>query len=366
MRAPSRSPLEPPQTEPPQWQDRLITLLRHAMLTALALLLLWLLADLLLMIFAGILLGVLLRGLSDWVAAHTQLPAHGSLALVILGLILVITAIGYFIAPHIGRQFDQLAIELPQELHRIESSLAQTSWGKTFVNTLEPSVSDAGHAVVGPVFGVASTTIRGIATIIIVLFIGLYLAADPEIYLAGALRLVPPPRRPRTRSALIEITIALRRWLLGRFASMAIIAIMSMLGLYLLGIPLAFVLGLLSGILSFVPYVGSVSSALPAILIALASSTTLALYVILLFVAIHLVEGYVLVPLMQKRMVHLPPALTLGAQAILGTLFGIIGLVLATPLTAGAVVAIRMFYVEDLLHDEGSAAPREESDKAMP
>jgi predicted PurR-regulated permease PerM len=153
---------------------------------------------------------------------------------------------------------------------------------------------------------------------------------------------------------LIEVTLELRWWLIGRLASMAIIAVLTSLGLWLLGMPLALSLGLLSGVLSFVPYIGSVGSAIPPVLIALASSTELALYVVVLYTVVHVVEGYILVPLMQRRMGHLLPALTLVAQAILGALFGILGLTLATPLAAAALVAVRMLYVEDVLHDDTS------------
>lgn len=343
----------------PPWQERLITLLRYAVLIALLLLLFSLVAGVLLVIFAGVLLGVFLRGLGDWVAAHTKLPVSVSLAVVIIAIIVTLAAVGYFLAPSTSRQLDQLATQLPQEIHRIEGTIEQTPWGKTVLQTIQSSSGGTERAVVGGVYGVATTTFSTIAAIIVVFFVGLYLAVGPEIYLAGALRLVPPPRRDRARDVLIEVTFALRWWLVGRLVSMAIIAVMSSAGLWLLGVPLALTLGLLSGVLSFVPYIGSVSSAIPPVLIALTKSTTLALYVILLYVVVHVVEGYILVPLMQKRMVHLPPALTLCAQAVLGALFGIIGLALATPLTAAAIVAVRMLYVEDMLHDETTRSLRE-------
>jgi predicted PurR-regulated permease PerM len=181
----------------------------------------------------------------------------------------------------------------------------------------------------------------------------LYGAADPEIYVAGAVRLVPLGRRARIREVLREVAQALRWWLVGRLISMAVIAVMTGAGLWLIGVRLAFTLGLLAGTLSFVPYLGSISSAIPAILIALTQSTTMVLYVIVLYVVVHIAEGYILVPLTQKKMVHLPPALTLSMQAILGTLLGIIGIALATPLTAAVMVATRMLYVEDVLHDTG-------------
>ena len=133
---------------------------------------------------------------------------------------------------------------------------------------------------------------------------------------------------------------------------------MTGVGLWLIGVRLAFTLGLLAGTLSFVPYLGSISSAIPAVLIALTQSNTMVLYVIVLYVVVHVAEGYILVPLMQKKMVNLPPALTLSMQAILGTLLGVIGIALATPPTAAVMVATRMLYVEGVLHDTGTADAR--------
>ena len=326
-------------------------LFRYLVITALALVALWLDAKVLLVNFAGILLALQLRGLADWVVRWIRLPPGLSLAIVVVAIILIAAGTGYFLAPRTSDQLNQLITRLPDEFHRLEDSLAQTGWGKALVENLRHQGSSTG-AVVGRIFGAATTTVDVLAAIVIILFIGLYLAAEPGTYLAGALRLVPPARRLRMADVLWEVTEALRWWLVGRIISMAIITIMTAIGLWLLGVQLALTLGLLAGILAFVPYVGSVTSAIPAVLIALTQRTELAFYVILLFVGVHVVEGYILVPLMQKRMVHLPPALTLGAQAVLGALFGVLGLALATPLVAAVTTATRLLYVQDVLHDD--------------
>jgi predicted PurR-regulated permease PerM len=328
--------------------------LRAGLLIALALLAWWVVGDVLLVIFSGVLLAVLLNGLSEWIAARTGLPARLSFAAVVVSIGLAIAAAAYFLMPRTGQELGELATQLPQELQRLEGQIAQTSWGEMLIRELTPGGTGGGaeRAALGHFFGAASSAASAAAGLVIALFVGLYLAADPGIYLTGALRLVPPTRRSRARDVLIEVALALRWWFIGRLISMAVIAAATCIGLWLLGVPLALTLGLLSGALSFVPYIGSVSSAVPPLLIALTKSPSLALYVILLYLLVHILEGYVLVPLMQKRLVHLPPALTLSAQAILGSLFGIIGLALATPLTAAALVAVRMLYVEDILHDD--------------
>jgi predicted PurR-regulated permease PerM len=270
---------------------------------------------------------------------------------VVVAIIAAAVGTGYFLAPRVSEQLNQLVTQLPAAFHRFLAPVEQTHWGNILLRAFEPSTAGASPGMVRGIFGVASSTVDVIAALIIVAFIGLYPAIDPATYLAGCLRLVPRARRERMRTVAQEVGRTLRWWLAGRILSMALIAIMALIGLWLLGVQLAFTLGLLAGLLAFIPYIGSISSAIPAILVALTQDSRLALYVVVLYVGVHLVEGYVLVPLMQKRMVHLPPALTLAAQALLGALFGILGLALATPLAAASVTAIRLLYIEDVLHD---------------
>ncbi len=241
------------------WQERLLALLRNTVLIALGLLMMWLVGDVIFTVFAGIFLAVFLRGLSERVSRHTRLPIGLSLAVVIAAILVVIAGVGYFLWPRTSEQLNQLATQLPQQFHRIEAEIAQTSWGKALIEQFRPATGGAQQAVVGRVFGVATSTIGSIAAVVVVFFVGLYLAADPETYLAGALRLVPPPRRRRVADMLIETASALWWRLIGRIFSMAIIAVMTTVGLALLGVPLALTLGLLSGVLSFVPYIGAAS-----------------------------------------------------------------------------------------------------------
>lgn len=336
-----------------------LRLARIALIVALGLLLLWLVAKILIFIFAGILLALLLRGLAEWLHARSRLPIRWSLAAVVVVILAIVSAVDYFLAPGIGLEFNELFKQIPAGLHRITHYLQQSPWGQSIVDQLQPGNGGiSAGTVAGRFFGIATTTFGIIVAVIVVLFIGLYGAADPEIYLAGTVRLFPLERRLRIREVLREMAQALRWWLLGRLISMAVIAVMTGVGLWLIGVRLAFTLGLLAGALSFVPYLGSISSAIPAVLIALTQSTTMVLYVIVLYVVVHIAEGYILVPLLQKKMVHLPPALTLSMQAILGTLLGVIGIALATPLTAAVVVATRMLYVEDVLHDTETGGVR--------
>jgi predicted PurR-regulated permease PerM len=138
---------------------------------------------------------------------------------------------------------------------------------------------------------------------------------------------------------------------------MVTIGVMVGLGLWLLGVPFAFALALIAGLLEFIPYVGPILSAVPALLVALAETPELALYVLMLYIGVQSIEGYVLQPLIQERAVYLPPAVLLLAQLVLGILVGALGVMLATPMTAAVFVMIRMLYVQDVL-GEPAAEPK--------
>lgn len=140
-------------------------------------------------------------------------------------------------------------------------------------------------------------------------------------------------------------------WLIGRLLSMLIVGITVTISLWLLGIPLALTLGLLAALLDFIPNLGPTLATVPAVLLALMQSPTQAVYVLLIYIVIQQAESYLLTPIVQHRTVSLPPALTIIAQVILGVLFGVMGLILASPLAAVVLVLIKMLYVEDVLGD---------------
>jgi predicted PurR-regulated permease PerM len=183
-----------------------------------------------------------------------------------------------------------------------------------------------------------------------------FLAASPQIYLNGGLRLLPISWRPRARNVATEVCKTLQLWFAGQVVDMIVVAILLGSGLSFLGVKLAPTLALLAGLLNFVPYVGALAGVVPALLVALAQSPELAMWVALLFFCVQMLEGNLIAPLIQKRTISLAPALTIVSQTILGSLFGILGLVLATPLTAAIVTTVRMAYVESVL--EADAKPQ--------
>lgn len=316
-------------------------------------LLLWYAADVLLLAFAGILLAIFLRSLSDWVSEITPLSGGWSLGVVVVGLISILTIGIWLLAPGVADQIDELQKKLPQSVRQLERHVESYEWGRKALaqvpnaNELVPDKAD----VLARVRGVFSTTFGAIANFFIIIFIGLYVAAEPRLYSDGLIRLVPLNRRQRAREVLDEVGSTLRWWLIGKVASMIVVGVSTVVGLWLLDIPLALTLGLLAALLTFIPNVGPILSVVPAMLLALMQSPMQALYVALLYLGIQTVESYFLTPLMQKRTVSLPPALTIFTQVLFGVMVGSLGFVLATPLTAAAIVMVKMLYIQDALKD---------------
>ena len=183
----------------------------------------------------------------------------------------------------------------------------------------------------------------------------MYFAASPGLYVDGAVRLLPVGWRGRAREVLDALGGALRSWFVGQAIDMAVVGGLSLAGVVILGVPLAPLLAGIAALCNFVPYVGAIGGAVPAVLVALGQGPDQALWVAGLFAVVQALEGNVIAPLVQARTVNLPPALTILSQTVFGALFGAMGLILATPLLAAGMVAVRMVYVEDVL--EGEADP---------
>lgn len=315
---------------------------------------LWQASEVFLVLFAGILVAVLLHNINCWISRKTRLPEKWSLAVVLLGALGLTAAIAWWVAPDIADQADRLTERIPKAWERVESKLERYGWYERLVDEkdqLEKIAPDGSKALssVGYAF---SSTFSALSSLVITIVIGLFLAASPRTYLNGAVKLAPLARRTRTREILEEIGDTLGSWLLAKLISMVVIGILTVVGLWFIGIDLALLLGLIAGLLSFIPNIGPILALIPAVLIALVNGPENVLYVVLLYTGVQAFESYLLTPLLQKRMVDLPPALTIAMQFLFGVLAGGLGLLLATPLTAMLMVLMKTIYIEDLLGDK--------------
>jgi predicted PurR-regulated permease PerM len=201
-------------------------------------------------------------------------------------------------------------------------------------------------------FGFLTSTFAAVAGLLLVLVLTIYVGTDPDTYHRGLMHLFPHSARSRAGEVLSVMAATLRRWLRTQLLAMIAIGVVTTIALFILGIPAAIPLGILAGLLEFIPTIGPVLSAIPAVLMGFVISPEKALTVALVYAAIQLVENHVLIPMLMKEGMDLPPALTIISQALMGMIFGFIGLLVAVPILAATIVGVKMLYVEGVVGDE--------------
>lgn len=315
------------------------------------LLALWAIPSVPLLLFSAILVALGLDACARLVMRGLPVGRRAALVIVLIALPSLGAGIFFAAGDAISEQVARLGEELPAAIESLRASLSESALGQRAIDWLTSSEPDRG-ALAGGLSGVMSSTIGGLVNLVLVLLVGTYLAFDPTPYRRGFLRLIAPRLRERA-TELIECTsAALQAWLLGRLLSMAAVGTLTGLGLAILGVPLAPILGLLAGLLSFVPNIGPILSAIPGVLLGFAESPGFAAQVAGVYIAAQMLEGWVITPAIQKRAVSIQPAVLLVVQVLFGVLFGLFGLLLATPLTVALMVATQLLVIEDIYGEE--------------
>ncbi len=311
----------------------------------------WAGRSVLLIVFAGLLFAVALSSATDWLTAKLHLPRWLALTGVLLALAAVCCTAVFFLAPRIVDQLSKLAQQLPSLVSQAHGQLEKYSWGREAIGRLPDAsgISSKTKWLLEQIAAAFYGLLGIVANMVLVFFIGLYLAIDPGLYRRGLVRLFPVPKRERAAHVAGAVGDALGHWLVGKLSLMCVVGVLTAIGLWALGMPLVLSLALLAAALDFVPNIGPIASAVPAILLALIHGPMHALYVALLYLGVQLLESYILAPLVQRRAVSLPPALLLGAQVLLAAILGLPGLLLATPLTVAGLVVTREVYVQEFL-----------------
>jgi predicted PurR-regulated permease PerM len=355
---------QPPTS--PQEVARSKTVIRHTLEVlglVLLVLLLWRIAHAILLIFAGALLAVLLRGLARLLRERTRLPMGWALGAVVLALAATVVAAGVALGPSIAERSGELAAKLNEAVDRVEDYLRRFALGRHLADAVEESASGGGAgglSALGSITGTVSKTVNALVAMLVVVFAGVFFATSPQLYTEGLVRLLPRTRQARAREVIDAAGSALWKWLLGQFVTMAVVGTITAVGLHLLGVPLAPMLGAIAALCNFVPYLGPIVAAIPATLLALMAGPQAALYTLLLFFVVQQLEGNVLTPIIQRHAVTLPPVLILFGAVAAGLLFGVAGVVLASPLTVVAMVVVKMLYQEDVLGQATHVPGRDE------
>jgi predicted PurR-regulated permease PerM len=362
-----------------------------------ALQLLWIGRSVVLLTFMGVLFGLALTAGVDRLERR-RVPRGVGAILIVLAFLGTLVGIGAATAPSITGQIQELKTQLPQAIGKIQEWVRERQRG--FDQVLEQVAPepappeggaretreaqgqkeeparvddqpDAGQQQepksgaslgqglteqVGGVgrhlFGFFSSTLAVLGGLILILFVAVFVAIDTKTYHAGLMHLFPHRMRPRAGEVLSATATMLRRWLFTQSSAMLVVGVLTAVVLLLLNVKAALALGIIAGILEFVPIAGPIIAAVPGIAMAFLDGPEKAIYVTLAYVAIQQVEANLLTPLLMKKGLEIPPVLTITAQGVMSLVFGFIGLLVAVPMLAATIVPIKMLYVQDVVGDQ--------------
>lgn len=358
--------------------------------------------QLLLMVLAGVLFAIALIQATNFVSRWTKLPYRYAYAVVLLLTVALTGTVVFLVGDSIFQNGKQFAEQFTSSSNDALGEVRKHTWGQWLLQTFESDEPDAeapppepaeapdearadetqtgepppdegsqDQAAPPPIVrkavqsqGLMSTlsaifTVTGtsIAAAVIVIFLAVYFALDPDLYLHGMAKLLPIDRRERFLDVLHMMGKTLWWWLLGRLVGMAIIGSLSTLGLWIIGIPMALPLGVMAGLLNFVPNVGPTLALVFPLLFALQQGPITAVYVFCWYLGLQFVETYIISPLIEQRQVSLPPGVTIPVQVLFGLTAGLFGLLMATPAAAVVMVLVREYYVKDWLGDRACDDP---------
>jgi predicted PurR-regulated permease PerM len=312
--------------------------------------------EVVLLLFGAILIAIFLHGLASLL--HRYLPVSEGMSILLTSVLLIggLTLSIWLLAPSVADQGANLRIKLPIAVQDVSNYLSTFNLGRLILEQM-PTGSEiiervSNSNVWARVGGFFSSTVAIITNIALMLLLSIYLAVEPRTYVRGFTKLFPKNRRSRALEILYKIGENLQWWLIGKGVSMLFIGVLTWIGLSIIGVPLALTLGLIAGLLSFIPNFGPILSAVPAILLGFIDSPIKALYVLILFIVVQIIESNLVTPMIERRTVELPPVLTIISQLALAILFGAVGLVLATPILAVVMVLVQALYIEDVLGDK--------------
>lgn len=310
-------------------------------------------AAIVLLLALGLLLAVALSAPVE--ALHRRKVPRPVGVLLIVAIVFALLGFGgYLLLPVLAEQVSQLASSLPDALgqlverarelaHRFGIKVSGGGGG------ISPStLASAARRVLGGALGLFSGLAAFVTGLIVVLFVPVYLAALPGPVMGWIVRLFAPSKRDETRRILSEARSSLLGWLGGRLISMAIVGLLSAVALYIIGIPGALFLGIFSGLVAFVPLLGSIAGAIPPLLLAFAGNPLDALWVVLAYVLIQQVESNLLTPLVMEKAVSLHPVVVIVSVTVAGAAFGVLGALLAVPASVVAGILVEELWFRRL------------------
>lgn len=303
-----------------------------------------------LLVLGGVLIATWFRGMAYWLADKTRLSGNWSLAAVIGGTVMLLTLVLWLLGAKISSQVSQLQQQLPSSVQQLKQKAAGYKWGSEVVSRMEKMQQnpEARKKLTSGIKKFFAGTIGVFGDVYVMLFIAIFFTATPRLYIQGFLRLIPPSKRSKAEGVLKRLGRTLRSWLIGKVLAMIIVAILTAIALYIIGIPFWLVLAIFAGLLNFIPNFGPIIAMAPAVLIGFTQGASTALIIAGVYVVIQIVESNFITPLIQKQLIQIPPALIIIAQIFFGVVTGALGVILATPIVAIIMVLVKSLYSEPM------------------
>ncbi len=312
-------------------------------------LMLWKLSDVLLLAFGAVLVAIILHAAADALVRYLRVPDRWGLT--VAGLIIFVALVGLvaLFGTQVRAQFSNVVERLPFAIDNFSKNLGLGSVSDD-ISEMMSNASTGGLAA--RLAGIGGVILNGLANFFLVVIAGLYIAADPRLYTRGLVKLFPKHQHERVESSLDASGQVLRLWLVSQLFAMTCVAILSTAAYWLIGLPSPIGLGVIAGVMDFIPFLGPILGALPAILIAFSVSGEAALWTMLAVLIIQQIEGNVIQPLVARSMISVPPAMALFAILVGSILFGTLGLIFGFPLAIVTYVLVKKLYVRETLGEK--------------
>lgn len=297
----------------------------------------------LLIVLASCLIAVFFHGLGDMIERWTKLR-HGYCVLIgALVTLAFISGLFWFMGSTIQAQIAELNSDFPEMIAKARASLSHSFVGNKILESIS-GLDD--KRIMSTAQGFFNTSFGVIGDLYIILFLGIFFTVDPSIYKNGIIKLTPVAGKKDARIVIDRIGVVLKGWLKGMLLAMFLISILTVIALTIFKIPLALTLAILAGLMNFIPNFGPLIAMIPAVLIGFTISVNMAIIIAITYLVIQTIESNVVTPMIQKKMINLPPALTIMSQVLMGTFSGFLGILLATPLLAIIIVLVDELYIK--------------------
>lgn len=323
------------------------TLLVAALLVLVVLAFLRLL-DLVLLVFGAVVVATLIRALADLISRHSFIHGRWSLYAALLVIALALAGLGWVFGSQLTGDFSRLTQTLAQAWRSLGDYLGKLPGGEAIADGLDKSSLAEGH-VLPSFFTILRSASNVAIDLVLLLFGSIFIASSPGLYRKGLVLLVPKAHRELADEALLDVGQALRQWMVGQFVMMIFIGVLTGLGLWLVGVPAAAALGVVAGFLEAIPYFGPILSAVPVLVMASSEGMRTMLLALAVVTVVQQLEAALFTPYVHKKVVSLPPALSVFGVVAMGILFGPLGLLLAAPLLIVVFVLVKRLYVEEAL-----------------